>query len=295
MNCTPCLSLWERWTSEARTERVYQGAVPSQSPSVTAPPKGEPRGCLRSLFFDRLFKAWPPPFHRDLPVSLAIIRGLCYTDGKRKRSIFYGWFLFSGFQIHAGHEPGRRPYHSECDLSRDVPAGRHHRRGQHGAVHCVLPPWHRPGGKSGEGLLPGVPGRVPAGDADLAVPAAVRRGLLRQHHPVPQHGRLDALSVFPVRTVSGDRGDDGELRLPAAEPVPERQQIRDQKRADLQRGVSAPDGTDRGDQRVSVGAAADEPVYVFTGGLYLGSRLFCRRGLHQHPPAEKSICSLHGA
>ena len=21
MNCTPCLSLWERWTSEARTER----------------------------------------------------------------------------------------------------------------------------------------------------------------------------------------------------------------------------------------------------------------------------------
>ena len=55
MNGTPCLSLWERCLSEAKAERVYQGAVPSQSPSVTAPPKGEPRGCLRSLFFDRLF------------------------------------------------------------------------------------------------------------------------------------------------------------------------------------------------------------------------------------------------
>ena len=67
------------------------------------------------------------------------------------------------------------------------------------------------------------------------------------------------------------------------------------KRADLQRGVSAPDGTDRGDQRITLGTAADEPVYVLTGGIYLGSRLFCRRSLHQHPPAEKSICSLHGA
>ena len=27
MNGTPCLSLWERWLSEARTERVYQGEV----------------------------------------------------------------------------------------------------------------------------------------------------------------------------------------------------------------------------------------------------------------------------
>ena len=41
----PCLPLWGRWPSEARTERVYQTAIPSQSPSVTAPPKGEPRGC----------------------------------------------------------------------------------------------------------------------------------------------------------------------------------------------------------------------------------------------------------
>ena len=29
--------------SEAKTERVYQGAIPSQSPSVTALPEGEPR------------------------------------------------------------------------------------------------------------------------------------------------------------------------------------------------------------------------------------------------------------
>ena len=41
----PCLSLWERWLSAARTERENRGAIPSQSPSVTALPKGEPRGC----------------------------------------------------------------------------------------------------------------------------------------------------------------------------------------------------------------------------------------------------------
>ena len=41
----PCLSLWERWTSAARTERGNRGAMPSQSPTATALPKGEPRGC----------------------------------------------------------------------------------------------------------------------------------------------------------------------------------------------------------------------------------------------------------
>mgnify|MGYP000913410190 CR=1 FL=1 len=41
----PCLSLWERWPSEARTERGSKGARPSPSPAVTALPKGEPRGC----------------------------------------------------------------------------------------------------------------------------------------------------------------------------------------------------------------------------------------------------------
>ena len=45
MNCPPCLSLWERWPSEARTERGDQGAIPSQSPAVTALPEGEPRDC----------------------------------------------------------------------------------------------------------------------------------------------------------------------------------------------------------------------------------------------------------
>ena len=41
----PCLSLWERWLSAARTERGNRGAIPSQSPTATALPKGEPRGC----------------------------------------------------------------------------------------------------------------------------------------------------------------------------------------------------------------------------------------------------------
>ena len=41
---TPCLSLWERWPSKARTERGNRGAIPSQSPTATALPKGEPRG-----------------------------------------------------------------------------------------------------------------------------------------------------------------------------------------------------------------------------------------------------------
>ena len=50
----PCLSLWERWPSAARTERANndhlvllfkKAARPSQSPAVTALPKGEPRIC----------------------------------------------------------------------------------------------------------------------------------------------------------------------------------------------------------------------------------------------------------
>ena len=50
MSCTPCLSLWERWLSEAKTERVHMGATPSQSPSVTALPREEPRGCTNRMF-----------------------------------------------------------------------------------------------------------------------------------------------------------------------------------------------------------------------------------------------------
>ena len=49
MNCTPCLPLWERWLSEAKTERGNKAAIPSQSPSVTALPEGEPRGCTDTL------------------------------------------------------------------------------------------------------------------------------------------------------------------------------------------------------------------------------------------------------
>ena len=45
----PCLSLRERWPSAARTERGSKAASPSQSPSVTALPEGEPRDvCSKS-------------------------------------------------------------------------------------------------------------------------------------------------------------------------------------------------------------------------------------------------------
>ena len=50
MSCTPCLSLWERWLSEAKTERAHMDATPSQSPSVTALPRGEPMGCTNRMF-----------------------------------------------------------------------------------------------------------------------------------------------------------------------------------------------------------------------------------------------------
>ena len=43
---TPCLSHWERWLTEAKTERGNKAAIPSQSPTVTALPEGEPRGCM---------------------------------------------------------------------------------------------------------------------------------------------------------------------------------------------------------------------------------------------------------
>ena len=43
---TPCLSLWERWLSEAKTERGNGCGKPAQSPSVTALPEGEPRGWI---------------------------------------------------------------------------------------------------------------------------------------------------------------------------------------------------------------------------------------------------------
>ena len=55
----PCLSLWERWPSEARTERgvhAQTAARPSQSPSVTALPKGEPRACCK-IYLHEMFSA----------------------------------------------------------------------------------------------------------------------------------------------------------------------------------------------------------------------------------------------
>ena len=45
----PCLSLWERCLSEAKTEGVHKAARPSQSPAVTALPEGEPRACTCML------------------------------------------------------------------------------------------------------------------------------------------------------------------------------------------------------------------------------------------------------
>ena len=58
----PCLSLWERWTSAARTERGNRGAMPSQSPSATALPKGEPRGVP-------FISAPPGSWYRSFPAS----------------------------------------------------------------------------------------------------------------------------------------------------------------------------------------------------------------------------------
>ena len=52
---TPCLSPWERWLSEAKTERGKQAAMPSQSPAVTALPEGEPRDCTTKREMERIF------------------------------------------------------------------------------------------------------------------------------------------------------------------------------------------------------------------------------------------------
>ncbi len=73
----PCLSLWERWPSAARTERVNndhlvllfkKAARPSQSPAVTALPKGEPRVCT--------------PLYRRIPAAACtprVLVPLCST------------------------------------------------------------------------------------------------------------------------------------------------------------------------------------------------------------------------
>ena len=73
----PCLSLWERWPSAAGTERVNndhlvllfkKAARPSQSPAVTALPKGEPRVCA--------------PLYRRIPAAACtpkVLVPLCST------------------------------------------------------------------------------------------------------------------------------------------------------------------------------------------------------------------------
>ena len=53
----PCLSLWERWPSAARTERAnrtapgQKAAKPSRSPAATALPEGEPWPSRRPAAF----------------------------------------------------------------------------------------------------------------------------------------------------------------------------------------------------------------------------------------------------
>ncbi len=70
MNCTSCLSLRERWPSEARPERGNKGGKPSQSPSVTALPEGEPRGCIR--------------WHEKWSVSVPIRSIRCFTTAHQR-------------------------------------------------------------------------------------------------------------------------------------------------------------------------------------------------------------------
>ena len=70
----PCLSLWERWPSAARTERVYVYGTNGRSHSKTlqgplslgfaepALPEGEPRGGRRYRSTAQvLFATWPAP------------------------------------------------------------------------------------------------------------------------------------------------------------------------------------------------------------------------------------------
>ena len=44
MSCTPCLSLWERWLSEAKTERVHMDATPLSATFGGSSPKGRAKG-----------------------------------------------------------------------------------------------------------------------------------------------------------------------------------------------------------------------------------------------------------
>ena len=44
MSCTPCLSLWERWLSEAKTERAHNGRNTLSVTFGDNSPKGRAKG-----------------------------------------------------------------------------------------------------------------------------------------------------------------------------------------------------------------------------------------------------------
>ena len=44
MSCTPCLSLWERWLSEAKTERAHNGRNTLSATFGDSSPKGRAKG-----------------------------------------------------------------------------------------------------------------------------------------------------------------------------------------------------------------------------------------------------------
>ena len=52
MSCTPCLSLWERWLSEAKTERAHNGRNTLSVTFGDSSPKGRAKGCTP------LYKKW---------------------------------------------------------------------------------------------------------------------------------------------------------------------------------------------------------------------------------------------
>lgn len=176
--------------------------------------------------------------------------------------------------------PGRRPYHSECDLSRDVPAGRHHRRGRHRRCTLCASALAPPGGKSGEGLLPGVPGEFR--QATLIWLFLLLFGAASCVNIIlflSMDGWMHYL-FFPFVLFLVDRGDDGELRLPADKPV-----RNDSKSVIKNALIFSVAYLPRTALIVVINvfpwALLLTNLYMFLQvGFYLGSRLFCRCSLH---------------
>ena len=99
----PCLSLWERWPSAARTERANndhlvllfkKAARPSQSPAVTALPKGEPRVCT--------------PLYRRIPRRREAVRPYARPPYLRLA------LSFRGREAPVGIRPPRLPLRGRC-------------------------------------------------------------------------------------------------------------------------------------------------------------------------------------